>query len=306
MRKISEGSPTFINNTLGLGADLRASYSNDGNPLSDYSFKAQEQRIYLTAEPAESIIFVYANESGSTAEAYGMLQKKEWFDFYLRFGRFFLPYGLQVSDPDNSAYTKTGAFAPKSVGFSLQPGVSDIGLEVGFAPKKLYFLNLSLTNGSNRSGSGSAKAVTGRGGLIFNRLALGVTGFQASVPSVVGQEQVRYGGFGWLCLGSLVLLGEIGQGSDVESSTQTRKFVNAAYAELNYKFGNPDSYQNDLTFKAKFETLKSEGESARHRYTLGLEWFLKSHFSVEGQYRFLRETPETSNDQALVLGHLWF
>lgn len=139
VRKISEGSPTFINNAIALGADLRGAYSNDGNPLADYSFKALQQRIYLTAEPAESLIFAYSNESGSTAEAYGMLKREEWFDFYVRFGKFFLPYGLQISDPDNSAFIKTGSFAPKSAGFSLQPGLTDTGIEYG-----LYILPSAL------------------------------------------------------------------------------------------------------------------------------------------------------------------
>jgi len=306
VRKPTEGSVTFINNAIGLGADLRVGYSNDSAKFQDYSFKSHEQRVYLTAEPIEGVSLAYSNESGSTAEAYGMIQKDDWLYAYVRVGRFFLPYGLQISDPDNSAYIKTTWFAPTNVGFSLQPGLTDLGVEVGFAPKKDYFLNLAVTNGSNKSGSGSAKAITGRGGLIKKHFALGLTGFQGSLPSVAGQEEVRYGGFGWARLGSFVVLGEIGQGSDLASSTQTKKFVNASYAEINYKLGTADSYFNNLLLKGKFDYSKTEDLSPLYRYTLGTEWFIKNHFSIEGQYRFLRENPETDNDEALFLTHLWF
>lgn len=306
VRKISEGSPTFINNSLAVGADLRSGYSNDGNPLTDYTFKMHEQRFYLMAEPSQNLFFSYSNESGSTAEAYGMIQKEEWGDVYARFGRFFIPYGLQISDPDNSAFTKTNPFSPKAIGFSLQPGVSDIGVEVGLAPKKIYFLNLALSNGANKSGTGSAKAFVGRGGFAFQHGGFGLTGFQGSIPSVAGNEQVRYGGFGWLGFGSLAVLGEIGQGYDLQSSTQSRKYANAAYAEIDYKFGDPESYENNLMLKSKFDYSKYGDTSPSYRYTLGAEWFFKSHISFEGQYRFLKETPEIDNDQALVLGHLWF
>lgn len=307
VRRASEGTPTFLNNAFTIGVDLRGSYVNDTHPLNDFSFKTLEQRIYLMAEPMDSLFLGYSNESGSTAEAYGMATKEEWFDAYARFGRFFLPYGLQVSDPDNSSFIKSSPFAPKGAGFSLQAGVTDVGVEVGLAPKKKYFANLSVTNGSNRTGSGSAKAVTGRGGLIFENASVGVTGFQSAVPSVSSQEQVRYGLFGWLRAGPVVLMGEAGWGTDVVSSTSAKKNVRAVYLELNWKLGNPDSYSSNLMLIGKFDYGDSDYQTgARQRYTLGLEWFLKSHLSVGGEYRFVRENPEIENDQALLLAHLWF
>ncbi|MBI2915535.1 MAG: hypothetical protein HYY07_01595 [Elusimicrobia bacterium] len=307
-RKTPESSPTFLNDSLSLGADFRATYSNDGDPLTDYTFKAQEQRVYIVAEPAEGIQFSYANESGSTAEVYGIVRSKELWDAYLRVGKFFLPYGLQISDPDNSAYIKTSPFAPKGVGFTMQPGLTDLGLEIGLAPKKSYFLNFSVTNGANKSGSGSAKAVTARIGKIFPVAALGFTGFQNGLPSVSGNETVRYGGFGWFRAGKMVLMGEVGNGYDIESSTQSRKHTTAVYAEVNYKLiGEMDSFSNDLILKGKLDYVRSDKiSSEKFRYTLGLEWFLKNHISFEGQYRFLKEKPEVDNDQALLLAHLWF
>lgn len=307
VRKVSEGTPTFINDSIAIGADLRGAYSNDGNPLTDYSFKAFEQRFYLMAEPVQGISFAYSNESGSTAEAYGIVQKEEWLNAYLRFGKFFIPYGLQLSDPDHSAYIKTAPFAPKGVGFSLQPGLTDVGIEIGLSPKKVYFLNLAITNGNNKSGSGSAKSVTGRGGFLGRYLGLGLTGFQSTIPSHSGQEQLRYGAFGWGRIGSLAILGEVGQGSEIESSTQTRKNVEAVYAEINYMFGNIESTQNNLMLKGKFDYSRSDSQSsAKFRYTLGMEWFLKNHLSFEWQYRFLNEKPEIENSQTLFLSHLWF
>lgn len=194
-RKIRDASPVFINDAVAVGADLRGSYSNDNDHLNDFSFKTLEQRFYLVAEPVQGIGFVYSNESGATAEAYAIIKKEEWFDVYARFGRFFVPYGLRISDADNSAFIKTQPFAPKNSGFSLQPGVTDTGIEVGLAPKKDYFLNLSVTNGPNTPGSGSAKAVTGRAGMIWPHASLGITGFQNAVPSISDNEQVRYSGF---------------------------------------------------------------------------------------------------------------
>lgn len=309
-RKSREGSPTFINNAIAIGADLRGSYSNRNYPLTDYAFTVGKQRFYIQAEPAEDLVFSYANESGATAEAYGMIQKPEWLNAYARFGRFFLPYGLQISDPDDVAFIKTTPFAPKNAGFTLQPGVSDAGVEVGIAPRKDYFFNMSVTNGLNKTGSGSARAVSGRGGVIFSNASIGVSGFQNAVPSVSGQDEVRYGSFGWVRFGKLVALAEAGQGYTRESSTQTRKNVNAVYAEVDYKFGARDDYMNALMLKGKFDYSKADvsatSSDEKYRYTIGLEWFIKNHFSVEGLYRFLREKPEVDNDRALILGHLWF
>lgn len=104
-----------------------------------------------------------------------------------------------------------------------------------------------------------------------------------------------------------MLLAEIGQGYDVQSATQSRKNISAAYVEIDYKLGIPDSYVNNLMFKGKFDYLDSDYQTdPNSRYTLGVEWFIKRHFSIEGAYRFLREKPETDNDELLFLTHLWF
>lgn len=303
MRLPRETSPGRVNDAVAIGADFRFALKRL-EAASDATFVTARQNLYVLAQPQDQLLLMLANNQGTTAEAYGMLKDPDR-PVYLKAGRFFIPYGLQLADADNSGLTRIAPFAP-TVGFSMAPTQSDSGLEIGLMPKKDYFVNVSLTNGAASGGADSsdAKAVTARWGFIQKAGALGATFYRNKTLGAGGEKEQRYGLFGWTRWGPLVLLGEGGWGLERLLATQERTNLRSLHAELDYDL-KPDL----LLLRGRFEHLDpntAQSGDSRRRLILGSEWFPFSYLAFEAQCRIIEETPRTNNNEGLLLTHFWF
>lgn len=306
MRFHSPGNRTKFNDYLKWGADFRVSYRRQQRVGS--SFNLNKTAVYLLAEPADGIKLLYANNQGGTSEAY-LMYSWETFPVYVRAGRFFIPYGLNFRDVDITRLMKGPLFSP-SVGLDLTPTQSDTGVEAGLNPEGGYFLNMSMTNAVAAGGASPKdnKALTGRGGVILKKegwgsIAVGGSYYHSKLPTTSGQLQVRYGPFGWIRYGPVVLLGEYGRGFNKANATQLKTRLEGASAELDIEVAE------GIHVKGQFDSVNPDFNNSLkdvQRYLLGLEWFPMGYLSVEGQYRILKENPEVNNNEALLAVTVWF
>ena len=101
-----------INDALSLGADFRFFATTAERKRMIYDTATRGTALYLRAEPAPGITFVYHNNDGGTTQAYGIWKADDGFplpSLYIKAGRFFIPYGLQSEDPDDSVFIKNSA-----------------------------------------------------------------------------------------------------------------------------------------------------------------------------------------------------
>lgn len=307
-----------INDSIGVGADFRvAGAKSQGNhAASPSSFSVPEASFYIMARPKDQLSLVFDHNNDVTAEAYAKWTTDRFYDLplYVRAGRFWLPYGLQLDDVTQAAattaYIKGVLFSPPSaVGFSMANTASDTGIEVGLAPKKGYFASLSVTNGqpAGAKAANESKAWTARLGAITEHLALGASVFRNHPLGVAGNLEERAGFFGWFSWWRLALLGEWGIGRDKPNAAGARPPTShrrAGHAELDVEL-LPDT----LLGKVKYEFVNpntASSANARRRYSLGAEWFLAPYSSVEALWRVLTESPEVKNNQGVIAAHVWF
>lgn len=307
----TERSPVRINDSINLGADFRfiGAKSQGNHAANRSSFKTSEIALYIMARPSPELQLVYDNNNNLNTEAYGMWSTERYdLPLYLRVGRFYVPYGLQINDIDQltAAYIKGVDFSP-SVGFSMTNTQSDNGVEVGLNPKKGYFFNLAATNGqpAGAAAANNAKAWTARGGFITEFFALGATAFRNHPLGAFNSLEERAGVFGWTRIWKLVLLGEYDWGRNRRNGDiPTKTHMRAGYAEL-----NAEVLPETLLLKAKFDFVNpnvASGDNAKRRYTAGFEWFITQNSSFEAQARMLTEKPKIKNDQGLFAFHVWF
>src|SRR6185503_6918077 len=88
-----EKAPTRLNDSIALGADLRAMLQDVKGAASSYNLN--ESAIYLMAKPSNMITAVYENKSAATSQVYGIWKPENApSGFYVKAGRFFVPYGM--------------------------------------------------------------------------------------------------------------------------------------------------------------------------------------------------------------------
>jgi hypothetical protein len=121
--------------------------------------------------------------------------KLSWKEFYLRAGRFFLPFGWRLED--NTATTRS------VTGVTMDQG--DDGVELGYTSSNVD-VQLAVTNGN---GGGSeiddGKLFTGRAAWIAKGFQLGVSGYHNSTDGV---ERTMFGLFGGFNTGPVAWLAE--------------------------------------------------------------------------------------------------
>lgn len=305
MRIPSPSNPTKINDAISFGADFRFLFSKVQGG-SDSTFAVARNALYLLAEPVPSLSLLYNYNEERTAEMYALAKMPGDLPAYLRAGRFFVPYGLQLNDPKNSGLTRIAPFSP-TAGFSLSPTQSDTGVEFGLSPKSGGFFNLSITNNAPNSGGANtnSKALTGRGGFVAKPGTLGATFFRGkNSDASTGRLEERYGLFGWTRFGPLILVGEGGWGVNTSNADSTKTRLQAVSAEVDYEL-----LEETLLVRGIFDHLDpntTQAQDSRSRYIFGAEWFALKYLSLETQIRILTETPSISNNEALALTHIWF
>lgn len=306
MRKVREGSPGRLTDNISLGADLRVYFSKiERSKVSSFTLARSAVSVAASPRPDTDVVVQYHYDEEHTAQAYGIWRLEGDLPLYVRAGRFWIPYGLLWDDPDNSIKLHNTPFAP-GVGFNMSASNSDTGVEVGLAPKKLYFLNLALTNGQPAGGgdNNDSKAFSARGGIIQKHFMLGGSFFRNKTGRLTTDSvRTRFGPMAWIHAGLAALLYEGGFGENKPNSGAAKTRLQGHALELDL-----EPCKGWLT-KARFDAIDPDTGITKddtQRYTVAVERLMDG-VSIEVQYRIEKEeNPSVKNNQVFIQSHLWF
>lgn len=305
MRKPTEGSPGRLTDNVSLGGDLRFFFSRtESSNVSGFTLGRTAAYLLVQPRPDLEIALQHHLDEVQTAQAYGIWRAQGGLPIYVKAGRFWLPYGIQWDDPDNSRPLLTAPFAP-GAGFNMAATASDTGLEIGLAPKENYFLNLAVTNGKPAGGgdNNDRKAVTARAGFIRERFMLGASFYQDEAgPSPADSDKLRFGPLAWFRLGGAALIYEGGFGTDDPNAAGSSIKMRAHAAELDLELS--PGWLGKLLFDRIDPNTRLSGDK-KTRFSFGLERSMAG-LAVELQYRLKRESPRISNDEVFLQAHAWF
>jgi hypothetical protein len=256
------------------------------------TFFVMEGTFSVAATLSERLTLVYANEQGSSLEAFGLVSGLPW-GSYLKVGRFVPAFGLE--EEDHTTFTRSG--------LGPSPHPADSGIEWILARTSCY-INLALTNGTIAAGPFDAnpqKAVTARAFWMNDRIGYGVSGNldRPARGSFGGgaEHHYAYGAFAHFHQGPMVLMGEYGRAStefDEDERTDGRSSLDAQafFVEALYRIGEGP------TLKAKYDRLDPDtdfAEDASDRIGLGIEADVLPLARVLGFVRGTREYGRTES-----------
>lgn len=250
-------------------------------------------------------------------EAFALISGLLPWNGFVKVGRMFLPYGLQLQDDE--AFIRGGrsrGSSSASTGFSFN--LQESGGEIGFSPGPLTLL-LAVTDGA---GADRDVRVTGTAYLVFDEVPLVRTLLAGSSFSRIGppgSETQVFGFFAGTHLGPFVVLGEADFRSDKNASTLGRRVGQfLAYGEANYLLFDW------LNVKAAVDYADSDGQISRtadgitvldtandaeNRVSVGLEPFLNRFFQPRLFYRInngVRSQPTHNQNVLLLEAHVFF
>ncbi len=314
-----------VNKYVGVGADLRVSEqaifqdAPDANGevnnntafrgrLEENDLAATEAVGYLEVRLIPDLLTFYVDQRVSpntnNREAFGLIRGLPWNGF-LKAGRMFLPYGLQLQD--DHAFIRGGNNGSATTGFSFEQ--QQAAFEMGIQPGP-YSLIVALSDGApgdrDVQVTGTASAMLTDLPVVRN--ALVGSSFSRVGPS--GSETLLFGFFGGTNLERLTLLGEVDFRSDRSATTggQTAgTFI--SYAEADYLL------LGWLNIKAAFDYADDDGnqstrvDDAENRVTLGVEPFLNRFLQPRLFYRVsngVRDQPTHNQDLLMAELHFFF
>lgn len=321
-----------INKYVSLGADLRASNTavfQDGKPDPDGVFRGRvsndevfrgrldtdrlevtEAVGYLEVRVIPDYLSIYVDQrfqpTTDNREAFGLLQGVLPWDGYVKAGRMFLPYGLQLQD--DGAFIRGGTNGSISTGFSFNQ--QQAAFELGFQPGP-FTLVAALSDGAPNDRD--LQVTTSASVLltdlpIVRNLLLGNSFSRVGPPGSGDRgtnETIVFGFFAGSNVGPLTYLGEADFRSDRSPDTQNRsvgRFI--AYGEADYLlFGW-------LNMKAATDYSDNDGtvgdtNDSENRVSVGLEPFLNRFLQPRLFYRVsngIRRDP--THNQGIILAEV--
>jgi len=209
-KALPAGAPVWtgqlLQNILRLGGDVRSDWSRTATPHAStvQQFSLEQARIYTDISVIPNVLGVYVDEQiapgTQTMEAY--LRYGNTSRWYLKAGRFYLPFGWRLQDQT--------AFVREVTGVNMS--TPDTGVEFGLE-REHWEWQVDVSNGAANQ-SGAAQGAGGSSGymattqLIYVRNAWRVgTAGSYTHSSVAGNREMD-GLFAGLRTGPLVWLGE--------------------------------------------------------------------------------------------------
>jgi len=252
----------------------------------------QEFLLYGHLDLWPDVLSVYGDEDftngATTREVFGLLRGVLPLDGYVKAGRFFTPFGLELHDDE--------AFVRANGGSTFQN--SDEGAEIGIMPGP-FFLAAAVTNGAQ----GDTDVQTAINGYaVFDDVP--VVRSVLAGASYLRQANDRYAA-AWYAgtnLWNFTMLGEFVLIDD-RSDTPAADDQYATYAELDYLAFNW------LNFRGIFEFLKEKSQRNRTRYAIGVEPFIDVFIQPRIQYRINNapgDEPDLNTTELVFELHLWF
>lgn len=310
-----------INQYLAIGADLRTSATlimqelgADGTVSNNTAFRGRldeveievnEFNLYGDIRLIPDVLTLYVDQrfapSTTTREAWGMLRLP--YNIFLKGGRMFLPYGLQLQD--DFAFIRGGRNGSATTGFSFNQ--QQPAFEVGFEPDPFSII-AAVSEGP--PGDRDVQVTTTAYGIVddlpvVRNLLFGASFSRTGPPGV--QTNV-FGFFTGTNLGPFTYLGEVDfryENSDATGDEWRGTFIH--YSELNYlAFGW-------LNTKVAFDYADDDGDisqradDSENRVSVGIEPFLSRFLQLRLFYRVsngIESNPSHNQDLWIAELHL--
>jgi hypothetical protein len=281
-----------VGDRVRLGFDGRGGYYATFRDPGPYigEAKLSEADLYLGLELLKDRLSVYVDEhvapGGAAAREAFAIFSLDRAGFYVKGGKFFLPFGLRLQDDE--AATRRGT------GFTFE--TADIGAEAGF-DTGAWSSSLSITNGT----SGGAETDNGKqycftGARVFTLGRVGLSASWNDLPA--GASTSVAGVFGTFRADSIVVLAEADV-IEVDDGITARKRGGAGHIEL-------DALAHaGLTLRFFGGAVNADHSDAVPRalqWGVGIDWTPLPGLQIRTTYRVRND----ADDQAVVEAHVYF
>jgi hypothetical protein len=282
-----------LNDYIAIGGDFRALYEATDTPGEgkDDAFNQRKQNIYLQIDliPERVIFYQTLDGGGDAREIVGILKGELGDDpYYVKFGQFFLPYGLRLQD--DTAFTRA------VTGFTY--GTTDVGLEFGYEPGPWAF-HIAGSNGTGSSlDTNLSKRITASAAYVKNAFRLGAS--YSTNTDADDIETLIYGFYAGAQFGRLGLLFE----ADIVDDESVEQLV--SILELNFLIARGKNLKLSYEYHDPDEDIY---ENANERYSLVYEPFLNQFVQVRGGVRDnegIPQDPSLNTTSYFLELHLYF
>ncbi|MBI4518933.1 MAG: hypothetical protein HY699_24340 [Deltaproteobacteria bacterium] len=222
---------------------------------------------------------------------------------FIKAGRMFLPYGLQLQD--DAAFIRAGKNGSATTNFSFNTRQS--GFEAGIEPGP-YSAIIAVSDGAAGDRdvwlTGTVSAMWTELPVVRN-LLLGVSAARMGG----GSETLAVGCFGGTSLGPLTGLAEADFLDTRTASSGGHQGTFVAYGELNWLLAGWLNLKAALDYADDDGDISRRADDSENRVSLGLEPFLNRFLQPRLFYRVsngVRAQPSHNQDQLLAELHLFF
>jgi len=278
---------------FGIGANGRvAARIQDQDDRDDHlNFNVDRVTLYGSATLNKHVLLYvdqhFAPGGSANREAWIRLA---WQDFYLRAGRFFLPYGWRLED--------NGAFIRRSTGVTMDQG--DDGLTLGWTTRR-FDAEVAVTNGNGGGAEvDDGKLVSGRFAWIGGPFQLGVSGLVNNTDTV---DRTMAGVFAGIRTGPIAWLAEYDRIED-EDDVQGDVDSGVGFLEANWLI----TRGNNLKATVEIEHFDDDLED-RFRYSLVYELSPWPFTQIRAGFRVLDSDdpdPRLNSEEGFVQLHAYF
>jgi hypothetical protein len=309
-----------INQYVAIGADLRvdmtAIMQDDPGPdgrvdnnvafrgtLDEFEIEVNQATTYLNVNLIPDLLNVYLDQrwapSVDTREAWAMALLP-W-DAYLKAGKMFLPYGIQLQD--DTAFIRGGRNNSATTGFSFN--VSQPAFEIGWEPGPVSFAaaaSQGIVDDRDVQGTGTLSALFTDVPVVRSVL-IGTSGTYAGTSD---GNNAWVGAFTGFNLGRFTYLGEVDWGffDFIDPNTGQRVEPGAfiTYSEGNYLLFDWLNMKVAFDYADYDGTLPRQGSDAENRVSVGFEPFLARFLQTRFFYRCSNgiETNATHNQDLWI------
>jgi hypothetical protein len=301
-KKLAPGHGVFdgaIGERVRLGLDARGGYLATFRDPGPYIGEAQlsQADVDLAVDVLKDTLMIYVSEhvapGGASAREAMAVYSIARAGFYVKGGKFYLPFGLRLQDDE--------AATRRATGFTFD--TADVGAEVGVDDGR-WSTALSITNGTSGGAEGdNGKQYTWTGARIFS---LGRLGLSFSTNDLPARAHRTVGGaYGTFRAGPIVVLTEADVVHDNDGTNPERhggaghlELDAAAYAGLTLRaFAGADDLDLD------------DGVERSTQWGLGADWTPLPGLQIRALYRARNgpsSVPGARDDQAVVEAHVYF
>jgi hypothetical protein len=301
-KKLASGHGLFdgvIGDRVRMGLDARGGYLatfRDAGPyIGEAEFSGAD--LYLAFDLLKDRLIVYIDEhvapgGASSREAFALYAFSRA-GFYVKGGKFFLPFGLRLQDDEAASRRLTG--------FTFD--TSDIGVEVGM-DDGTWTAAFSITNGTSGGSEGdNGKQYSWTGARLFSLGRFGLSASTNDLPA--GARRTVAGAFGTYRVGPVVVLAEADVIRDDDGTNPERR-GGAGHLEVDVLA------HAGLTLRAfagAGDLDRGDGVGRGTQWGVGTDWTPLPGLQVRGIYRARNgpsSVPASGDDQALIEVHVYF